>query len=124
MDVLIKEIVKRVVELPHDFNNENKSPLTLLSESGYFECYKKINESEIIELLQISPYLITEWLDFSEGNRSSKKWYFRQGDNGKYLVKHWPPGAEFEEVNTTDEFYACALFIKRYVESIRILFNK
>ncbi len=95
-----------------------------MKESGYFELYNQINEAEIIKVLKIHPHLINDWLQISEDSRSSTKWVFGRDDDGKYGIGHWPPGKEFEEITTTDKFYACAAFIKRDIESTRILFEK
>ena len=120
MDKLIKKIVEKVVHIAHDFYNVDKSELTLLKESGYFEVHDKINEDDIIEVLKMHPNLITDWLQLSEDSRSSQRWAISRGEDGKCFVGHWPGGKDFEEINTSDEFYACAAFIKRHIESIRL----
>jgi len=124
MDKRIKEIVERIVHIPHDFNHGDKSELALLEESGYFKIHQQITEEVIKEVLKKYPNVIVEWLQLSEDSRSSTRWCFWKNENGKYFVGHWPDSKDFEEVNTTDEFYACAVFIKRKAESIRILFKK
>ena len=124
MDQLIKKTVERLVHIAYDFYRVDKSEFTLLSESGYFELYNQINENEIKEVLKEYPHLIEDWLRISEDIRSSERWYFARGNDGKFYVGHYPELEKFKEINTTDEFYACATFIKRDAEFTRILFKK
>jgi hypothetical protein len=124
MDELIKKVTERIVNIPHDFNNGNKSEITLLIEAGYFELYNQITENGLIEILKENLHSIDEWVQYSEDNRSSPAWYFKKNSNGNCFVGHLPEGEEFKEINTTDVFYACAVFIKRHIESIRITTSK
>jgi hypothetical protein len=124
MDDLIEKVIERIVHIPYDFHQiKTKSTYTLLLESGYFEVYDQIDENKIIEALKKQPHLIAQWLQWSEDNRSSPSWYFTKGDDGKCFVGHWPEGKEFKEINTSDEFIACAAFIKRDIEQTRIVFT-
>lgn len=119
---MIEMTIKRIVNIPHDFHEiKTKSPIALLNESGYLELYDKIKEEHIIEVLKMKPHLIKEWLRWSDNKRSSPSWYFTRGEDGKCFVGHSPESKEFEEINTSDEFYACAAFIKREAERIRML---
>lgn len=121
----ISNAIERLIHLPIDFHtNGHVSEVALLKASGYFELHNQITEDKIIEILKVHPHVIAEWLQWSEDNRSSNRWGFSRGDNGKCSVGHWPEDKEFEEINTNDEFYACAAFIKREAESTRILFEK
>ena len=120
----IRSAIKKIVYIPHNHYNGDKSELTLLDESGYFELYNKINEEEIMAILRLHPHLITEWLGLSEDSRSSNRWNFWKSEDGKYHVGHWPESEQFESINSTDEFYGCAAYIKRHIESIRILFKR
>ena len=121
MDKLIKEVIEKVVHIAYDFYRVDKSELTLLKESGYFELHEQISENEIMEVLKNHPNLIAEWLQLSEDSRSSVRWGLSRNDNGRYVIGHWPGGEGFEEISSTDKFYACAVFIKRHIESMRIL---
>ena len=125
MDSIIEKAIEKIAHMPNDFHHlKNKSELTLLQESGYFELHDQIYEDEIIKILKKDPNLIAEWLQWSDDSRSSSTWYFTRGDDGICFVGHWPDGKEFEKLITSDEFKACASFIKRQVESTRLLFNK
>ncbi len=123
MENIIKSAIERIVHIPTDFHQvKTKSVLTLLRESGYFELHDKIHESDIYELLKTHPQLINEWLGWSDDKCSTPTWFFTRGEDGKCLVRHSPDGNDFEEIKTTDAFEACAAFIKREIESTRILF--
>lgn len=119
MDKEINKTVDRVIHIPYDFHHKNKSVYALLSESGYFELHDQVNQNEIIEVLKIHPHLVNEWLQWSEDKRTNEGWYFTKGDDGKCFVGHYPEGKEFEEIKSSDEFIACAAFIKREIENIR-----
>jgi hypothetical protein len=112
------EIIIKILCLPHDFKNKNKSQDDLLLESGYFEFFNQITEAELILMLKQNPEVINDWLQFSEDGRDYG-WYFTKGKDGKCFVGHYPEGREFIEINTSDEFLACAAFIKRKIEDIR-----
>lgn len=124
MEELTKKAIERLVFIAKDFYWIEKSEVTLLNESGYFKLYQKIDEDGIIEVLKMHSYLIDDWLRLSRDSRSSERWNFFKSEDGRFFVTHWPEGKAFQEIDTTDEFYACAAFIKRHVESIRILFKK
>ncbi len=124
MDKEYYKKVERLVHMPYNFHHKNKSVYTLPDESGYFEFHKNITENEINQVLQIQPHLVNEWLQWSKNKRTNNGWYFTKGDDEKCFVGHYPESEEFKEINTSDEFYACAAFIKRESERIRILFEK
>jgi hypothetical protein len=118
----INKTIEKIVHIPHDFyERKNVSEIKLLQESGYIELYNEIGEDEIAEVLKKYPHLIKEWLQWSEDNRSSFKWYFTSDGKGGYFVKHFPEGKGFEEISTQDEFAACAAFVKREIEGTRSL---
>jgi hypothetical protein len=118
MDDRIVTIIEKILRIPHNFyRTQTKSWNTLLHQSGYFEMSDKINEEEIMERLKIHPHLIDQWLQWSDDQRCTPTWYFTKGEDGKCFVGHHPAGKEFEEINTANEFKACAAFIKRQLES-------
>ena len=97
----------------------NISIYSLLKESGYFELYNQISELEISVMLIQHSKCIDQWLSWSENKRNSSGWYFKQKEDGKYIVGYFPTK---EDLKTTEYFEiieACAAFIKREVEDIR-----
>lgn len=120
MDKAIDKVIESIIHLPFEFSHKNKSAYTLLKESGYFELYNQVNEAEIITKLKEYPNSIKLWLSWAENKRSNLGWYFTKSDDGKYFVGYYPEGKESEEISTSDEFKACAAFIKREIESIRL----
>ncbi len=124
MNKIVRTVIEKMIHLPHDFKLVNKSELTLLEESGYFQCHDQISGNEIRQVLKSYPHLIENWLQFSADCRSSEHWFFTKGEDGDCYVGHWPEGKEFGEVITSDELYAWGVFIKREAEATRILFDK
>ncbi len=121
MNSEIEKVIKKVLAIPHDFHErKNASSIDLLNESGYLEFNELIQQENIIEILKADPNLITEWLQWSDDKRSTPTWYFTRGDDGWCFVGHSPEGNEFKEINTKDEFKACAAFIKLEAERIRL----
>jgi hypothetical protein len=115
----IKRVIERIVQIPHDVNTvKNKSTMTLLKESGYYDFYEQITVDEIVEILRGTPQLVSEWLQWSDDQRSTPTTYFTKGEEWCF-IGHTPYDKDFEEVNTKDEFLACASFIKLQVEKIR-----
>jgi len=121
MEKKIKDTIEKLIHLAYDYlKSGNISPINLLKESGYLEFPDQINEEEIEEVLKLYPHLIDEWLLWSENKRSTPTWFFtKDNDDGWCFVGHSPESKEFEEINTKDEFKACAAFIKREAERLR-----
>ena len=123
MNTTFQNVTEAVVRIPAEYRYREKSEFTLLIESGYFEFHDQIGENEIIEVLKIQPDLITDWIGLSEDKRTSEGWYIIREDKS-FFVGYWPPGNDKIEIKTPDKFSACAAFIKRHIESIRIGFKK
>ena len=120
MNNTIEKVIDRIVNIPSDYHqSKTKTLLTLLDESGYIQVHEQIQENEIIGILKRRPHLIAEWLQWSDDQRWSPTTYFTKGEDGKCFVGHTPEIKEFKEINTSNEFYACAVFIKYQVENIR-----
>ncbi len=117
MQASISKTIEKIIYIPSDFHKQDKSWNTLLTESGYLYNYPNIKEQDIEDVLKINPHLVKEWLRFSADSRSSSTWYFTKGSEGFCFVGHWPEGKEYIELNTKDEFKACAYFILKQIES-------
>ena len=119
MSANITTVIEKIVNIPLDFYSvKTKSWNTLLLESGYFEVHELIAEHEIIEILKKHPHLIAEWLQWSDNQRCTPTWYFTKDTDGKCFVGHSPEINEFKEINTANEFEACAFFIKKLIKKI------
>jgi hypothetical protein len=112
-------IIKDIIFLPKRFSEGNTSIYALLKESGYFELHNAISEADIFENLTHHLECIDGWLSLSEDKRSSSGWYFKQDDNGKYIVGYFPLKENLVIAEYLDEVEACAAFIKREIEDIR-----
>lgn len=116
MEKEIKETIEKIIHFPYDYRiRRNISPVNLIKESGYPEFHLKINEEEIAAVLNQYPDMIKEWLLWSENKRSNPTWHFEKFEDGTYEVAYSTEGLH-PEINTTDEFKACAAFIKREME--------
>jgi len=119
MTAEIKRVIEAIVQIPHDFHTlKNKSKITLLKESGYYDFYEQITVDEIVEILKEKPHIIPEWLQWSEDQRCTPTTYFTKGEEWCF-IGHIPYDKDFKEINTKDVFFACASFVKLQVEQTR-----
>ncbi|MCE3295144.1 MAG: hypothetical protein K0R65_858 [Crocinitomicaceae bacterium] len=113
-------MIKNIIDLPEKFYAlGNVSIYSLLKETGYFEIHSKVTEENIIFELSQYPEYVDHWLGWSNDKRSGG-WYFQVKNNGKYLVGHYPLSEAFKQMEFNDPKEACAAFIKREIEEIRL----
>jgi hypothetical protein len=94
---------------------------SLLKATGYFEHYDQISETDIRAALIQRPGCVQEWLQQSEDKRTSAGWYVMQNDEGCYEVGYVTERGELEQrVAYADRLDACAAFVKREIEGIRL----
>jgi len=113
------DILNKIIYIPKQFLNGNDSVYSLVKESGYFEIYNQIKESDIIDVLVKHLDCIDQWLSHSENNRSGSGWYFKQNDNGKYIVGYLPIEGNMKVTEYLDKIEACAAFVKQKIEEVR-----
>lgn len=115
----INKVIKEILELPMTYYKvRNKSMLSLLKDTGYFETYDQIGEQDIYKVIVKYPEYIKEWLLWSENKRTDEGWYLKQDNGGKYIVGY------LSKISSTQTEYpdaslACAAFIKHEIENIR-----
>lgn len=113
-------IIQNIVFLPQKFYTAgNNSMYSLLKESGYFAIYGDTKEDDIEKVLNKYPENIKNWLVLSENKRTASGWYFKQDENGKYIVGYFPPEKKKYLVEYGNAIKACASFIKKEIEEIR-----
>jgi hypothetical protein len=117
MTLEVEKVIYKLLQIPEDFRSKNKSLVTLLKETGYHIFHDQISVEAIIEILKKKPQFISEWLLWSENQRSTPTTYFTKGDEWCF-VGHSPESKDFKEINTKDEYFACASFVKLQVEQI------
>lgn len=118
-----KNIINQLIELPVSLKlNQKLSPLEVLKRSGYFEKHLQISEDAFyIKLLEF-PYLVKEWLDFSENKRTSTGWYFYKSSDSEVVlgyIDNKNPSNNIEQ-KYLDIFRGCSNFIIKELEFIRI----
>jgi hypothetical protein len=94
---------------------------SLLKESGYFEMHDQIGEIELYEALNKHLECVDQWLTLSESKRVSSGWYFEDNTNGTYSVGYYPQQKNLTPAEYFDKVKACAAFIKREIEDIRVI---
>lgn len=119
----IKKVINEILDLPKRFYSaeNNQSIHSLLKDTGYFEAYDSINEDKVKEALEQQPKYIDQWLSWSEDKRGGSGWYFIKSGGQKYVIGFLNSDTIIsEKVEYSDKNSACAAFIKREAESIRI----
>lgn len=121
MNPEIERVIKKIAQIPRDFSTlKNISTINLLKESGYYDSHDQITVTDIIDVLKRDSNLIADWLLWSDDQRSTTTIYFTKGEEWCF-IGHLPYDRNFTEINTKDEFFACASFIKLQVERLRKL---
>lgn len=115
-------IITSVIQIPrkhHDLGNV--SMCSLLANSGYLDSPEEVTEADIYEALLGHPECIREWKQLSEDKRTTG-WYLIDSSNGSYGIGYIPVDGEanIEPLEYPDEAWACAAFVKRELEGIRI----
>jgi hypothetical protein len=114
----IESIVNDVVRLPQRFYGRGDVSIhALLKDSGYFDVYDEVTEEKIGEVLRRHPELTVDWIEYSAAKRASSGWFLRREGLEGLQVGHYPSD---NPVEYSDEIAACAIFIKREIEEIRI----
>lgn len=117
--MITNNIIKNIISLPEKFYAlGNVSIYSLLKETGYFEMHNQVDEATILDELNRHPDYINQWLNWSDNKRTSG-WYFKQKDNGEYVVGYFPIRENLKQIESFDSKEACAAFIKREIEEIR-----
>jgi len=113
--------ILNVIRLPRTFDeNENVSVHTLLLDSGYFEAHELVSEAALCAAVREHSEYIEDWLSFSANKRTSG-WYFQQTDRTHWEVGYASAGGgSIDPTQYSDAAVACAVFIKREVEDIRL----
>lgn len=98
----------------------NKSFLELLEETGYFQVHGNISEKTIEKQLKRHPECVDEWISYSEDKRSDSGYYIKR--EGKiYIIGYLDKQGEIQILEKTNNAVkACAIFIIKEVEDIRL----
>ena len=104
-----QKALRSVCLAPSAFYRGGISFAQLLRDSGGSK--SSLSKQAIVQILEVEPSLIDDWLLWSMNKRVSSGWYFTKEDND-YLVGFYPVGERF---TFQDAAVACAEFILREV---------
>lgn len=116
----IRNIVNKIVNIPLEYKRGNKSFAALLKASGYLELQDEVNEADIVSALAEYQNCINEWVIFSDNKRTDSGWFIQKGSNAQCVVGYFPTEIGIPENIFTNEKLACAFFIKKEIESIKL----
>jgi hypothetical protein len=104
--------IQHICSLPTEFRSGEKSPRDLVREAGVD--VRSLTTDSIVAVLKTQPELVTEWLQWSEGKRSSPGYYFLS--EGQCHVVGYYPGDE--RIEFADPISACADFVVKEINDI------
>ena len=115
----LEKTTERIISIPIAFGRSQRSPLSLLAESGYLDLSDAVTAEALANALRNHPSLINDWLHWSENKRSSSGWYFKMMNPGTFVVGYYPRSDNRKTKEYSDGFIAAADFIKNEIEEIR-----
>ena len=117
----INDLVAQIVTLPRRFHSlGNTSMFSLLDGTGYFGSHDQISEADIRAALVRSAECVEEWIQYSEDKRTCG-WYVMKINEGWYEIGHVTVRGDLQERRKYEDCIdACAAFVKREIESIRL----
>ncbi len=120
MDISI--VIDKIINIPKDFHQLNKSVNRLVIESGYLEICNQVTEYIILQALEKQPERIDEWIMFSEDQRVLEGEFLKTEGNG-FFVSSFSAKEGYKEtlIEYPDVKTACAAFIKCQIENSREL---
>ncbi len=117
----IDSAILNILKIPEKFYYYGENSIyTLLQETGYYNKYEQIDENNILSNLMIYPECISFWLRWSYNKRSDSGWYIKKIENEKYCFEYFPIAAATEKKEYLNIETACAAFIKKEIEDIRM----
>lgn len=114
------QIAKVVVGMPREFHLRGRVSIrTLLEDSGYNQNHDFVDVETIEDALRANPDMVKDWVEYSEGKRTSSGWYIRQQESSNWEVGYYGPGGSNQVSLYDQELLACAAFVKLELEAIR-----
>lgn len=117
MDVL--KCVADICKFPIIYNRDNKAPIKILEDCGYYELHEEVTIDKILEYLNENSSLIDHWIQYSYDIRWSPVWSFGSERKNLWTVKYFDRNGLVETRTFDNKFEACASMIKLTAEEIR-----
>lgn len=104
--------------MPRNFSKRgNISVISLLKEIGFFDQYSCLREEDIFYSLIQNPECVSDWIQWSDDQRSDQRWYFLEKES-QYHVGFWSEKETIDPISFNDKNQACAFFIMRYLNGM------
>lgn len=115
-------MVAQIVTLPRKFHSQGTvSMFSLLQGTGYFGLHDQISEDDIREALLRCPEYIHDWVEYSQDKRTSTGWYITENDEEVWEVGYVTERGDLQQrLVYHNQVDACATFVKREIEDIRM----
>jgi hypothetical protein len=120
---MMQDITGKILSLPRQLKNVGDVSIReLLKGTGYFQLYEKVTEDSIKKALSSYPESIAEWISYSEDKRSTSGYYLKEEGVNSYIVGYLDEKKGMvNEIKYAERIDACASFIKREIEDIRLI---
>ena len=119
----MNDVISKICLIPRNLRTEKESNLIpLVQESGYLFNEHLVTNEKIMRYLKSHPYLIKDWLLYSENKRTSEGWYFdKEGKIWKVGYFKIDPGHDYRENEShfRSRYKACTFFIINEINELR-----
>mgnify|MGYP006289584397 CR=1 FL=1 len=115
------DLLLDIIHLPRSLNStEGESIHSLLLATGYDSVAGEITVEMLRDAVALHIECVSEWLQYSEDKRSIPGWYIKRVNSTSLTVGYFSNDGEVMERRSSydDEIEACAVFIKREIDSI------
>ena len=110
------EAIDGIAEFVTRYSYEDITPSQIFKESRYLEVRDLINENDIESRLMETPFLVDDWIKFSEDQRHSPTWVILE-ENNKWKICYVDKNGKLSNIKEfNNKFNACAHYIKRFME--------
>jgi hypothetical protein len=117
-----EKLIYNIVYLPEIYVEQDLSLIDYLQNIGYYNHFKRVSEKDILNFLVANPDCIELWLQYTKDLRTNVAWVFYKTEDETYKVAHMMGHEMVEEYEFEDALKACAFYIIREVEGIRMHF--
>lgn len=124
----MKKVALKLISIPRDFYTlHTVSYYDLLQQAGGAKITDEISEHDLLEALSQKPEFVSDWMQYSDDQRTDKAWYFKK-ENNKYVVEWYDDSddpwtmspAKYEFV---DRLEACSKYIKKELDLAKQLWG-
>ena len=116
----LKKCLEIICDFPTIYKSGDKSPLTIIGQSGYADKFEQVTELEILKFVDKKAGLVKTWTQYTEDIRHNRAWGLHDSSKSKWTVLYMDDGKIKTEFKFDNPYEACAKMIKVTMEEIRM----